>query len=105
MTFGSQERMCQECHVVRISIQFKDGRDKKLQLMSAPFICEPLRIPPIQSYTTGYLHSPKLDLADTFEEERVFQPDILVGSNCYWDLSSLGRHSERKLVLYPCTHI
>ena len=81
MTFGSQEKRPQECSVVKVIMQLKDEGEQQLQMLSVPFICQPLTVPPVRFHPGEFAHLCRLELADTFGEEREFQPDILIGSD------------------------
>ena len=91
-TFGSETRRQQSCYAVKLSICWKDGNSSELHLLTVPFICEPLRVhvPPIQLNAEGLKYLLKLDLADSFDAEEQFQPDIhvLIGSDQYWELTT-----------------
>ena len=86
ITFGSRERK-QVCYAVTVAMNLKNDMTKELTLLSIPFICEPLTIPPVCIETEDYdylCHAQ--ELADLFEENGRFQPDVLVGADYYWDL-------------------
>ena len=85
ITFGSSEKKQQICHTVLVGIRLKNDTHKELTLLSVPFICEPLSVPPVLVDTEGYAYLQHLELADTFDEEQ-FQPDVLIGADHYWDL-------------------
>ena len=88
MTFGSREKKPQECSVVKVTMQLKDKGERQLQMLSVPFICQPLFVPPVRFHPGEFAHLRQLELADTFGEEREFQPDILIGSDHYWDITT-----------------
>ena len=88
MTFGSTQERPQVCDVVRVGIWAKEGPDPELSLLSVPLICEPLAGTPVRFCIEDYDHLWQLDLADRPQGTGVepFGPDILIGSDHYWDL-------------------
>ena len=86
MAFGCRERKQQNCYSVKVGVQLKDGQTQELCLLTIPFICEPLTAPTLQLHPQHHKHLCQLDLADTYEGGEPFQPDILVGSDQYWNL-------------------
>ena len=53
-TFGSDEQKTQVCDTVRIGVVAKEGRDQELELLTVPFICQPLTPQPIDLCMTKY---------------------------------------------------
>lgn len=86
VTFGSNDGKQQNCSVVQVGMRAKDGPDLYLQLLTVPLICGPLSVTPSQYCKTQFPHLRQLDLAD--EEEQGGEPDILVGSDQYWEIIS-----------------
>ena len=86
MTFGSTEEKQQDSDVVEIGVQTREGANQKLVLLTVPLICEPLTSPPVQSCIEKYSHLCCLDLADPSVGTGQVEPDVLIGSDYYWDL-------------------
>ncbi len=85
-TFGSGGRSSQTCDVVKVGVQTREGHECSLELFVVPLICEPLRFQPISACMERYAHLTKLELADSSDGEGPMGIDVLVGSDCYWDL-------------------
>ena len=83
-TFGSDEQKTQVCDTVRIGVVAKEGRDQELELLTVPFICQPLTPQPIDLCMTKYQHLSDLDLADHPNSGSVMEVDLLIGSDYYW---------------------
>ena len=73
--------------MVKVTMQLKDKGEQQLQMLSAPFIRQPLFVPLVRFLPGEFAHLHQLELADTFGEQREFQPDILIGSDHYWDIT------------------
>ena len=85
-TFGSDQQKTQVCDIVRIGVVTKEGLDQELELLTIPFICQPLNPQPIDLCMTKYRHLSGLDLADYPNSESVMEVDLLIGSDHYWSL-------------------
>ena len=62
ITFGSREKKQQICHTVTVGVRLKNDTHKELTLVSVPFICEPLSVPPVRIDTEGYAYLQHLEL-------------------------------------------
>lgn len=86
MTFGSMEEQ-QECHLVRIGIQLKDGGCFEIPILAGPLICDSLAATPIQFCIKNYSHLQELDIADMAQDcGSTMTPQVLIGSDFYWQL-------------------
>ncbi|XP_003391348.1 PREDICTED: uncharacterized protein LOC100639084, partial [Amphimedon queenslandica] len=85
LTFGSKEENSQRCGLVKARILTQDQTEVEVTMLVVPLICEPLTKPCIQDCLRKYPHLQKLQLADQSTQEQ-FQPDILIGSDFYWQL-------------------
>ncbi len=64
----------------------KEYPSQKLLLFSVPLICQPLANMPNRLCIENYEHLHQLDFADSLEDVGQGEPDILIGSDYYWQL-------------------
>jgi hypothetical protein len=89
VTFGSQSGNQRVCEVVRVGLQTRNpGLCKEFSMLTVPLIWEGLAATPVQHCIDKYSHIRQLDLADPPGCSDLANPDILIGSDHYWDLVS-----------------
>ena len=87
-TFGSKGRRARSCRRVCVDIQQRDGQHTRLELLTVPFICEPISYQPVALCQDKFDHLANLDLANHTDGSSCLQVDILVGSDQYWTLAT-----------------
>ncbi len=83
VTFSSRK---EKRHLCEIAMRTKEGPSQELLLFSAPLNCEPLANVPNRLCIENYEHLHQLDFADSLEDVGQGEPDILIGSDYYWQL-------------------
>ena len=83
---GSDKENKQECGVVRLGTDLKNGTTFEMSLFTVPFICEPLSTQSITCAIETYSHLSNLELADPPSGDEELNIDILIGSEYYWKL-------------------
>lgn len=86
MTFGATQCCDRSCEYVRVGLKLRSGQVMIVTLFSVPTICEPLTSHSVDDCRKMYHHLNGLELADDPGDDSPFQVDILIGSDCYWDL-------------------
>ena len=86
MTFGSTEGEPRECHVVHIGIQLKHGGNCELPVLTVPLICDDLEATTVQLCMSHLNQFDVADMAMMAQSTEVSSPDVLIGSDCYWQL-------------------
>jgi hypothetical protein len=84
MTFGSAEGERRECHVVCIGIQLRDGGNCELSMLTVSLISKDLHSTAVQLCMKKYTHVNQLDVADMAQSTEVSPPEVLIGSDYYW---------------------
>ena len=51
-----------------------------------PHIYDPLTVQPVDMCSRIYNHLSQLDFADTFDDKKLMEVDMLIGVDFYWDL-------------------
>ena len=85
-TFGATQGGRRVYKYVKVGLKLKSGLSQTLTLFSVPTICEPLTCHPLVDCREAYPHLSGLEFADELEDGQELHVDILVGSDCYWDL-------------------
>ncbi len=95
-TFGSTQRGTQVCQIVSVGMVLKGYPEIHMPLYVVPMICEPLVSQPIADTIKGNQLLATLELADYTDGRSRLEVDVLIGSDCYWDLvtGSVCRTSE-----------
>jgi len=88
LTFGSEKRSNQLSEMVKVSMKTREGPDRSLELFAVPQICEPLSCQPISE---KFDHLLQLKLANFLDGETPMGVDVLIGSDCYWELRCFQR--------------
>ena len=78
MTFGSSKEKREVCEAVRVRLHNQDGEDQEIQLLTV----SPIRRPSTQLCIDRYDHLRGIKLVELEEE---IKPDILIGSDHYWE--------------------
>ena len=78
---GSTEKQVQSCQLVKVSLETKTGGSL---LLSVPHICEPLSNSAVD--LEKYFAFENSELADELEYTGPKEPQILIGSDQYWNL-------------------
>ena len=99
MTFGASEERRHTCDAVKIGLRTREGAHQEVQLLTVPLICEPIRRPSIQFCIEKYSHLRELEL---IESEGEIKPDVLIGSDHYWDFMTgeVIQGSEGPVAMY-----
>ncbi|XP_019852066.1 PREDICTED: uncharacterized protein LOC109581974 [Amphimedon queenslandica] len=84
LAFGSREGQAQSCDLVKIGLETKSGPKLELKLLSVPHICEPLSSSAV--HLEKYFALQDSDLADTLTYTGPIEPQILIGSDQYWNI-------------------
>ncbi|XP_011407795.1 PREDICTED: uncharacterized protein LOC105311847 [Amphimedon queenslandica] len=87
ITFGATVTRSQKCDIVKLGVQTMEG-SLEVMLFSVPSICEPLSGSSIQLCLENYKHLQGLELEDVSNLEGMVEPDVLIGSDCYWEFVS-----------------
>ena len=85
LTFGSAKEQHENCELVKVIIVTTDDTKMEAKLLVIPLICETLNRPSLRWCVDTYPHLKGLQLADTDEADH-FEPEVLIGSDFYWEL-------------------
>jgi hypothetical protein len=86
VTFGSTKGTQLKCKSVRLGVETKEGDSLELLLLSVPTICEPLHSISLERCLVRYKHLQGLEYADISNVQGVIEPDVLIGSDHYWEI-------------------
>ena len=84
MTFGSKKECQTNCEVVKVGLRVRNEKPVELKLLTVDHICEPIANAAID--LSNYPHLQTLNFAIDLECSSQVSPDILVGSDQYWNL-------------------
>lgn len=84
--FGVKNIVTRVCDIVTVGVNIFGGENVELSLLVVPFICEPLSHPLVCCCLNKYPHLSNLDLVTPLSDNYLRDPDILIGSDYYWDL-------------------
>ncbi len=82
-TFRAAETQNTSCDVVELGVNAEGDEALRMTALVVPFICNPLTSQPINYAKHSYNH---LELADSADASDTLDIDMLIGSDCYWDL-------------------
>ena len=82
-TFGDDHVKRETCDVVKFTLRKKDGERLEISALSFPVICSSM---PLKVDVNKYPHLEGLILADEYEDQDCDSIDVLIGSDCYWDV-------------------
>ena len=84
MTFGSKKERHEKCNIVKLGLETENDSIIELRLLSVEHICEPI-ISSIVDFK-WYPHLRNLPFAFDYNSGTMLEPDILLGSDQYWNL-------------------
>ena len=71
----------QQCDVVSLGLNTRNGDTVQLSFLSVPLICDPISDQPITCAMENYENIANLDLADYSSASDLLEVDVLIGSD------------------------
>ncbi len=84
--FGSRDDNMTSCYVVQYHLGTERGQKLNLSAYVVPLICSTISNQNTRFAQQSYAHQSGLKLADSANDGEEFDLDILIGSDCYWQL-------------------
>ena len=84
--FGSRDDNMTSCNVVQFHLGTERGQKLNLSAYVVPLICSTISNQNTRFAQQSYEHLSGLKLADSANDGEEFDLDILIGSDCYWQL-------------------